>query len=142
MGKLWNLSLLSFLQRFCYLFVLYKGKNEKKIKKDKDEMNKSQSGQSLHLPWHWVDKKNVFVFSKEIDHLPSTVVYSIGRHRWDIDANIFMDMVKHWHLKHKTIHFEKAYENMWGNIFKLIFLPFRDGKNTKIPGNFYTFYLI
>jgi hypothetical protein len=21
-------------------------------------------------------------------------------------------MVKHWHLKHKTLHFENAYENM------------------------------
>jgi hypothetical protein len=64
-----------------------------------------------HL-YHWVEKKNVFAFAKEIDHLPSEVVYSIGRHRWDIDANIFMDMVKHWHLKHKTLHFENAYENM------------------------------
>ncbi len=64
-----------------------------------------------HL-YHWVEKKNVFVFAKEIDHLPSEVVYSIGRHRWDIDANIFMDMVKHWHLKHKTLHFANAYENM------------------------------
>jgi hypothetical protein len=91
------------------------GKKEKKMgkekekEKEKDEMNKSQS---LHLQWHWVKKKNVFAFSKEIDHLPSEVVYSIGRHRWDIDANIFMDMVKHWHLKHKTLHFENAYENM------------------------------
>jgi hypothetical protein len=68
--------------------------------------------QSFHLQWRWVDKKNVFVFSKEIDHLPSEVVYSIGRHRWDIDAKIFMDMVKHWHLKHKTLHFTNAYENM------------------------------
>jgi hypothetical protein len=23
-----------------------------------------------------------------------------------------MDMVKHWHLKHKTLHFTNAYENM------------------------------
>lgn len=61
---------------------------------------------------HWVDKKKVFAFSKEIDHLPSEVVYSIGCHRWDIDANAFMDMVKHWHLKHKTLHFVNAYENM------------------------------
>jgi hypothetical protein len=90
-----------------------KGKKEKKMKKEKDnnedEMSKSQS---LHLQWHWVDKKNLFAFSKKIDHLPSQVVYSIGRHRWDIDANIFMDMVKHWHLKHKTLHFKNAYENM------------------------------
>ena len=60
----------------------------------------------------WAKKKNVFAFSKDINHLPPEIVYSIGRHRWDIDANIFMDMVKHWHLKHKTLHFENAYENM------------------------------
>jgi hypothetical protein len=62
--------------------------------------------------YHWVEKKNVFAFAKEINHLPSEVAYSIGRHRWDIDANIFMDMTKHWHLKHKTLHFTNAYENM------------------------------
>lgn len=62
--------------------------------------------------YHWVEKRNVFAFAQEINHLPSEVVYSIGRHRWDIDANIFMDMVKHWHLKHKTLHFTNAYENM------------------------------
>ncbi len=86
-----------------------KMKKEKDKNEDEDEMSKSQS---LHLKWHWVDKKNVFAFSKKIDHLPSEVVYSIGRHRWDIDAKIFMDMVKHWHLKHKTLHFKNAYENM------------------------------
>ena len=91
-----------------------KGKKRKKEQdnnenEDEDELSKIQS---LHLEWRWVDKKNVFVFSKEINHLPSEVVYSIGRHRWDIDAKIFMDMVKHWHLKHKTLHFKNAYENM------------------------------
>ena len=63
-------------------------------------------------PLHWVDKRRVFAFSKKIDHLPAKIVYSIGNHRWDIDAKAFMDMVKHWHLKHKTLHFERAYENM------------------------------
>jgi hypothetical protein len=92
-----------------------KMKKEKEKEKDKDkdededEISKSQS---LHLQWKWVDKKKVFAFSKKIDHLPSDVVYSIGIHRWDIDAKIFMDMVKHWHLKHKTLHFKNAYENM------------------------------
>jgi hypothetical protein len=91
-----------------------KGKKRKKEQdnnenEDEDELSKIQS---LHLEWRWVDKKKVFVFSKEINHLPSEVVYSIGRHRWDIDAKIFMDMVKHWHLKHKTLHFKNAYENM------------------------------
>ena len=62
--------------------------------------------------FQWIEKKNVFAFSKKIDHVPANVLYSIGRHRWDIDSKIFMDMVKHWHLKHKTLHFEKAYENM------------------------------
>jgi hypothetical protein len=62
--------------------------------------------------FHWAEKRNVFAFSKRIDALPSDIVYSIGRHRWDIDAKLFMDMVKHWHLKHKTLHFSNAYENM------------------------------
>ncbi|MCP4460657.1 MAG: hypothetical protein GY816_21940 [Cytophagales bacterium] len=69
--------------------------------------NKGKRG-NLH---HWVEKKNVFAFSEDIN-LPPEVVYSIGRHRWDIDANIFMDIVKHCHLKHKTLHFVNAYENM------------------------------
>jgi hypothetical protein len=86
-----------------------KTEKEKEKEKDEDEMNKSQS---RHLQWHWAKKKNVFAFSKDINHLPPGIVYSIGRHRWDIDAKIFMDMVKHWHLKHKTLHFEHAYENM------------------------------
>jgi len=62
--------------------------------------------------WKWEKKKKVFVFSEKINYLPSEVVYSIGRHRWDIDATLFMDMAKNWHLKHKTLHFENAYENM------------------------------
>ncbi len=70
--------------------------------------NKGKRG-NLH---HWVEKKKVFVFSKEINHLPPEIVYSIGRHRWDIDATIFMDIVKHCHLKHKSLHFVNAYENM------------------------------
>ena len=72
---------------------------------ERDESSKEKSS-------HWVEKRKVFAFSKEIDHLSTKVVYSIGRHRWDIDAKIFMDMGKHWHLKHKTLHFPKAYENM------------------------------
>jgi hypothetical protein len=85
-----------------------KGKKIKKIEA-KEGKNKNQS---LHPQWNWENKKRVFVFSKKMDHLPSQVLYRIGQHRWDIDAIIFMDMVKHWHLKHKTLHFENAYENM------------------------------
>jgi len=70
-----------------------------------DEESKDKS-------YHWAKRKKVFAFSKKIDHLPTDVVYSIGNHRWDIDAKAFMDMVKHWHLKHKTLHFDRAYENM------------------------------
>lgn len=73
--------------------------------------------------WKWEKKKKVFVFSETINHLPSKVVYSIGRHRWDIDAKLFMDMVKHWHLKHKTLHFVNAYENML-SIRLISYLPF------------------
>jgi len=83
----------------------------KKIKRTKGKDGKSKD-QSLHPQCNWENKKRVFVFSKKMDHLPSQVLYSIGKHRWDIDAKIFMDMVKHWHLKHKTLHFENAYENM------------------------------
>jgi len=102
-----------------------KNKKEKKMQKEKEKEkekdkeegeneneNEMSKSQSRHLQWHWAKKKNVFAFSKDINHLPPEIVYSIGRHRWDIDANIFMDMVKHWHLKHKTLHFENAYENM------------------------------
>ena len=60
----------------------------------------------------WVAKRRVFAFSKKIDHLPAEILYEIGIHRWDIDAKIFLDVTKHWHLKHKSLHFENAYENM------------------------------
>jgi hypothetical protein len=89
-----------------------KEKEKDKGKNKNENENDVSKSQSHHLQWQWVKKKNVFAFSKDIDHLPPEIVYSIGRHRWDIDANIFMDMVKHWHLKHKTLHFENAYENM------------------------------
>ncbi len=72
---------------------------------EKDEKSKDGA-------FHWAEKKRLFAFSKKLAHLPSDVIYSIGVHRWDIDAKLFMDMVKHWHLKHKTLHFENAYENM------------------------------
>jgi hypothetical protein len=58
-----------------------------------------------------VGKLIVFV-RKMVNGTGFVVVYNIGEHRWDINADIFMDMVKHWHLKHKTLHFENAYENM------------------------------
>jgi len=77
--------------------------DRKVLERDEDSQDKSPK---------WVDKKRVFAFSKKINHLQAKVVYNIGVHRWDIDAIIFMDMVKHWHLKHKTLHFENAYENM------------------------------
>ena len=60
----------------------------------------------------WVEKKRVFVFSKKMDHLRAGVAYKMGIHRWDIDASLFMNMVKHWHLKHQTLHFKNAYENL------------------------------
>jgi hypothetical protein len=77
---------------------------------DREVLEIDEESQDRSL--HWVDKRRVFAFSKKIDHLPASVVYNIGVHRWDIDAKIFMDMVKHWHLKHKTLHYERAYENM------------------------------
>jgi hypothetical protein len=83
--------------------VLEKGENSQR--------NRERSSDNSGQPGHWVDKKNVFAFSKQIN-LPSAVVYAIGRHRWDIDAKLFMDMTTHWHLKHKTLHFPRAYENM------------------------------
>ena len=59
----------------------------------------------------WVDKTNVVAFHKDID-LPVEILYSIGRHRWDIDAQLFMEMTKHRHLKHKSHTCEKAYPVM------------------------------
>ena len=79
---------------------------------EKSEDSQNNRERSSGKSGQWVDKKNVFAFSKEINHLPSKVVYAIGRHRWDIDAKLFMDMTTHWHLKHKTLHFTRAYENM------------------------------
>ena len=77
---------------------------------DREVLERDEESQDKSL--HWVDKRRVFAFSKKINHLPAKVVYNIGVHRWDIDAKIFMDMTKHWHLKHKTLHYERAYENM------------------------------
>jgi len=88
------------------------GENKNGKKMQNENENDVSKSQSHHLQWQWVKKKNVFAFSKDINHLPSKIAYSIGRHRWDIDARLFMDMVKHWHLKHKTLHFQNAYENM------------------------------
>jgi hypothetical protein len=59
-----------------------------------------------------VDKKNIFVFSKEMDALPACIVYQISRQRWKIDASFFQDFTRNWHLKHPTLHFEKALENL------------------------------
>jgi hypothetical protein len=59
-----------------------------------------------------LDKKNVFVFCKEMDALPAHILYKISCHRWDIDATFFQDFTKNWHLKHPTLHFENAFENM------------------------------
>lgn len=72
---------------------------------EKDEESNDSS-------FHWVDKLRVFAFSKQLDQLSSKIVYDIGIHRWDIDAKMFQDIVKNWLLKHKTLHFERAYENM------------------------------
>ena len=45
-----------------------KGEKDEKYKdEDEDEMSKNRS---RHLQWHWVKKKNVFAFSKDINHLP------------------------------------------------------------------------
>lgn len=88
---------------------------EKLEKKKKYPASQDKSGGSAARSADsakWVDKKNVFAFSKDINHLPPEVIYAIGRHRWDIDARIFMDMTQNWHLKHKTLHFPKAYGNM------------------------------
>lgn len=60
----------------------------------------------------WVKKKRVYAFSKELNHLSLETIYNVGICRWDIDADLFMDMTQHWHLKHKTLHLENAYENM------------------------------
>jgi len=57
-------------------------------------------------------KKRVFVFSDKLNHLPYRIMYEIGVHRWDIDAGLFMDLTKHCYLKHKSLHFSRAYENM------------------------------
>ncbi len=61
----------------------------------------------------WMSKRNVYVFSKgATDELDSQTLYQIGRHRWDIDASLFMDLTVNSFLKHPTLHFEYAYENL------------------------------
>jgi hypothetical protein len=85
-----------------------KVKEKDNIKPIEDDPKKNEDG----LEEEWTDKKRVFAFSKSIDHLSAKLLYKIGIHRWDIDADLFMNMTKHWHLKHKTLHFEKAQENL------------------------------
>jgi len=58
------------------------------------------------------EKRNVFVFHKDIEQLSPMICYQIGRHRWDIDASLFMDMTQNWFLKHSTLHFTNAHENL------------------------------
>jgi len=87
---------------------------------DRKVLEKSKNNNTKE---EWVDKKRVFVFSNKIDHIRLKTVYEIGIHRWDIDAKMFLDIVKHWHLKHKTLHFERAYENLL-NLFHICFLCF------------------
>ena len=60
----------------------------------------------------WLDKKVVFAFCEQTNPLPTRIVYDISRHRWDIDTSLFQDMTQNWHLKHPTLHFNQAYENL------------------------------
>lgn len=55
---------------------------------------------------------NAFVFSPGLRAVPAGKAFDIGRHRWDIDASLFQDMTQNWFLKHPTVHFPTAYENM------------------------------
>ncbi len=72
------------------------------------------------------EKIRVFAFAQKLNHLPLDMLYKVGCHRWDIDASLFMTLTKHWHLKHKTLHFEWAYENVLSLRFiaYLIFMCF------------------
>jgi hypothetical protein len=108
---------------------------------ENDAKNKKNKQEDEDEEKEWTDKKRVFAFSKRMDHLSTELVYKIGIHRWDIDADLFMDMTKHWHLKHKTLHFEKALENLLSIrlIAYMVFMFFfyrhinaRRGKNNKI----------
>lgn len=109
--KVWDLPQVIWDTADREVRVIYADRKVKKktaIKPIEDDASKSGDGAEEE----WSDKKRVFAFSKRIDHLSPQLLYKIGIHRWDIDADLFMDMTKHWHLKHKTLHFEKALENL------------------------------
>lgn len=61
---------------------------------------------------HWEKKRNVFVFSEDFEQFNCVQLYDMGRHRWDIDASLFEDLTQNWFLKHATLHFCTAYENL------------------------------
>lgn len=61
----------------------------------------------------WESKRNVYAFSTgAAENLDPHTLYQIGRHRWDIDASLFMDLTVNSFLKHPTLHFDNAYENL------------------------------
>ena len=58
------------------------------------------------------DRHRVFVFPQVLADMPVELAYSLGCHRWDIDATLFMEMRQYWHLKHAALHSGTAYPNL------------------------------
>lgn len=57
-------------------------------------------------------KINAFAFSTDLDSIPTRFLYRIGKRRQDIDSHLFQDMTQNCFLKHPTLHFNNAYENL------------------------------
>ncbi len=107
--KLWDLPQVIWDTADRDVRVIYA---ERKVWEKANKNPNDDGGKKGKCKGEWVNKLRVFAFSKQIDHLSAKLTYSIGIHRWDIDADLFMDVTKHWHLKHKTLHFENAFENI------------------------------
>jgi hypothetical protein len=86
------------------------GKNVRVIWAEREVLQHEGKGKNKKLMW--VPKRKVFAFCQDTAPLPANIAYAMGDHRWDIDASLFQDMVRNWHIKHPTLHFENAYENM------------------------------
>lgn len=61
---------------------------------------------------HREEKRRIFVLCKTLATISPAMAYDLGRDRWQIDASLFQDMTRNWFLKHSTLHFSRAYENL------------------------------
>lgn len=100
--KLWDLKNILWLTADKDVRVIWAERNSLKTEQRAKEKHKQ-----------WEQKRNVFAFSiGATEQLDEKTLFRIGRRRWDIDASLFMDMTVNSSLKHPTLHFDNAYENL------------------------------